>query len=125
MSSHCLTVVTTPGTTMVFFCTITFVPTGAISVVLKSNAPSIWKKAESFGLILDLRRRLRAIMHCGTSLYHISRGKLGSVPHKFEMKWFFHVRMVHSAALRQWIPAGVNWKPTPFSIRKSFSITEA
>ena len=48
-------------------------------------------------------------------------GNSASVLHRMDMKWFFHVRMARSATLRRWLPAGVSWKSTLISLRKTLN----
>ncbi len=87
----------------------TLVPSGPSGVLLKSNLPSSCSYADNLGLIRDVRNKLSVISACGGSLVHRCKGKSGSVPHRIAMKWFFHVRIDVSAALRRCKCAGVFW----------------
>jgi hypothetical protein len=66
---------------------------------LKSCLPWICSHADSFGLILDPRSRLRVSSACGIVLSQRYIGKLSSVEYQPAARWFLAVLMALSAAL--------------------------
>ena len=73
----------------------TRVPGGVSGVFLKSKRPPICSCAESLGLILDHRTRLRAILACGMVLFHRCMGNLLSVEHQPAIRWFLAVQVAN------------------------------
>ena len=51
--------------------TITFIPGGAIGILLKSNSPSIYVCADIFGFCRQGISIFKVIMACGISRHHI------------------------------------------------------
>ena len=66
-------------------------------VTLKSNEPFNCASAESLGLIWDGQRRLSSRMAWLISIFHIWRGKAGSLLNRLEIRWSLKVHMDFSA----------------------------
>ena len=62
--------------------------------------------------------------HWGSNRSHSAKGKLGSHEERPAMKWFFHVWIARSAALRRWLCGGTRWKSTLYFLKASFRFAE-
>jgi hypothetical protein len=64
------------------------------------NCPKVGRRL-SFGLILEARSKFRDNVDCGMSVLHRVMGKFESTEHRPAIKWFFHVCIARSDALRR------------------------
>ena len=101
------------------------VPGGAMGVRLKSKGPSNMVWADIFGFRRAGRNMLSVVVACGMSRSQRWVGKVGSVLQSPAIKWFFHVRMARSAALRRCMCGGTSWKSTSLVRLNAFKALDA
>ena len=77
----------------------TLIPGSDRRALLKSNAPSIWEKADNFGLMQILMWRFNYILAAHSNQNHEWSGKQGSTVAILAMKLFLKVLMDRSAGL--------------------------
>ena len=103
---------------------IILVPGTAMGVRLKQN----WSKRhacdETLGCWRDERRWFKGMSHCGRIWSHLEIRNSRSVEYRPEMKWFLHVWMALSAALRLWLWGGTPWKSIEWRLNYNLMSSE-
>ena len=87
----------------------------------KSKGPLKWYSVGMWGIVFELRRRLRLICTWVNILHHECRGKFLSHELRELIKWVKKVFIDRSAMLEWWLLGGTSWWAT-FAVWRSFKM---